>query len=168
MQVKLIAATLLLAAAFLAGWQTNQWRLDGQIARMERNEAKAMTNYVNKVRETEAKLQEATDEISKNQAALIEKERKHELDIKRAVAKYQASRHTADANDACRHLDADWVRIHNSSASGVPSVATTTSGSIIAAPAAALDTVTSNYAIANSCLRKLSAWQEWWERVGQK
>ena len=168
MQAKLTAAILLLGAAFLGGWQTNQWRMSAKIALMEQNASAAMTTYVRKVRETETALRAKSDELDKQQAQLIETEKKHQLAIQRAVSDYQHKHRVTTHADTCDRLDNDWVRIHNVAASAVPHDASTPSRPATATTAAALDTVTTNYGIAQSCERRLRGWQEWWERVGQK
>ena len=162
---KLIGSVVLLIAAFFSGWKVNGWRYETQIAAMQKSAAIAQTTQTEKYRKLETTSQEKTDDLALAQAKLEQQQQAQASSIQQAVSDYAASHHPAAATSTCHSLDADWVRIHDAAASGAPATTNSASRSTTATPATALAVVTDNYAIANTCERRLKGWQDWWEQV---
>lgn len=148
--IKILAAAAVIAAAFIAGWQTNGWRLGEKMQDARADAAEA--------REEQQRADaEALDAVIE---AAYQRTKKRQVRTRTVVK--EVTRYVESEPDACE-LDPEWVRHHNHAAAepssepyGSASGVTTTD---------LLPVVTDNYLRCYEWRDRLIGLQDWVRRT---
>lgn len=166
MQSKLIIAAVILSLGFGSGWMVNGWRLGAKIDRLQRGYAQAAQEAADRARSVESAQRAVADAVAVSDALKTRQRRIVERIVTNEVIKYVQK-------PAVCTLPADWVRIHNTAARGVPGDADTPPDPDGGAgtpedsvnDAEALVVVTQNYDTCRANADRLRSLQDWIRRI---
>jgi len=161
--IRLAVYALLASVCFGAGWTVQGWRKDTQIADVAYEAQAARSDAIANAKAIED-AQAAGQAFA--EALAVEREAKTRVvktEITRDVIKYVQR---ASSQSACSGLDADGVRLINTSATGrMPTDTFATSAPDARAAgvtaAAVVASVTGNYGVCNDNANQLRALQDW-------
>ena len=160
-QAQIIAAGVVLAMAFGAGWEVNGWRKDAQINAMQGRALDAADEARSKNRIIES-LQDHRARI----AGELEVERQKEAEIIERIVVTEVIKYVKTDNAIQCGMDDAGVRVHDIAASGRVSETTTTTSPPDDSPggvtnAEVIQVVTQNYQVCHATRRQLIALQDW-------
>lgn len=158
---------VLLFGVFL-GWVTNGWRLEGEIAGMQRDAATATAAHTTATLTHERQTNHDAHAADAGPAAAQQAQQAQARVITKEIVRYVQS----PAASVCP-LPAEWVQIHDAAAAGVPADPGAT-GLPAAPPGAApapvpsgeaLSGITGNYDTCHQEMNRIAGWQAWWNSV---
>lgn len=149
------------------GWLTNGWRLEAEIAGMQRDGATATATQTTNTLNQERQANHDAHAADAAPAAAQQAQQVQARVIVNEVIRY------VQTPAAALPLPAEWVQNHDAAASGLPADSSAAGGPAAAAgntanPVSngeALGIVTSNYDTCRQELIRISRWQAWWNSV---
>ncbi len=173
LQIKLAAAAIALILAFGTGWKIRAWKADSDIAALNAQIAKMISDAKDKqlqFQEQATSLEHVQADLTAANAATIAAKQEKQK-VKTITVTKEVVRYAQNPDRPVVLLDADWVRLHNLAASGAElSTTTTPTGQPddttgIVTDADALQTVTSNYGTCLDSALKLEGMQAYGRQI---
>ena len=121
-KVKLIIAATVLIGSFLAGWNTNGWRLEKQISEIKREQVEKANEIANNIIVIERLNREKSEAIAAKAVAEEAAQKVKATTIREEVLVY-----VQDPNTGTCDMPDGWVQSHDSAATGMPRASETAS-----------------------------------------
>lgn len=159
-------------AFYTMGFMSGSLHYKNKLLAAEKTAAQQLNQANQQYRQKEQQYQQISDALAAQQADYQQAQNDFKQRLNKELQRYDelhANQKTSDhtANSACTHLDAHWVRLHDSAATGRLPENSAATRSATASTSAAIHTITDNYNQCRNAIEKLTAWQAWWQQINE-
>lgn len=165
--IKTVVCMSVCLAFYAMGFMSGSLYYKNKLLAAEKTAAQKLSQANQQYRQKEQQYQQISDDLATQQAAYQQAQTDFTQRLNKELSRYEKTQTTNHTNADCTRLDAHWVRLHDSAATGqLPENTAATSGAT-ASTSAAIHTITDNYTQCREAIEKLTAWQTWWQQINE-